>query len=47
MVIYIESVGAYKDKHVIFFEIFNEVFIMILNYHLFCFADFIPELATQ
>ena len=46
MVIYIGQVNPYKSNTHHFFEMFNEAFIFIFNYHLMCCADFIKEQET-
>ena len=37
----------YEEKSDHFFELFNECFIMFMNYHLMCFADFILDEPTR
>lgn len=41
IVIYTGLASPYEEKSTSFFENFNEVFIMIMTYHLICFADLI------
>ena len=47
MVIFIGWVEPYKEKSFSFFERFNEVCLMILNYHIFCFMSFVVDIKTR
>jgi len=43
MVVYTGLANPYTTKEKLFFEQFNECFIIIINYHLMCFADFVQD----
>lgn len=45
--IYVGLARPYVDRANAFFQQFNECFIMITNYHLMCFADFIQDEPTR
>ena len=43
MLIYVGLEEPFESKSFHFFEMFNELFIAIMNYHLMCFADFVDN----
>lgn len=43
MVVYTGLANPYTTKEKLFFEQFNECFIIIINYHMMCFADFVQD----
>lgn len=45
--IYFASQRPHKDRHRAQIETFNEVMIMITNYHMVCFSNFNPEMEAQ
>ena len=47
LIIFIGLAEPYKVKSHSFFEKFNESFVIILNYHLLCFADFVVDTKTR
>jgi hypothetical protein len=47
MLIYIGWTKPFADPTIYFFEMFNECFIALTNYHMMCFADFVQDDATR
>ena len=43
MLIYVGLEKPFESKSFHFFELFNEFFIAVINYHLMCFADFVDD----
>lgn len=46
-VVYYASTRPHMDRHRAFIETFNEVMIMIMNYHMVCFSNFNPHMEAQ
>lgn len=46
MVIYIQWFNVYADPNLRFWNTFNEVFIMLINYHVICFSRLIEDKET-
>ena len=47
VIIFTGYIEPFKGKSISFFEIFNEVFISIMNYHLLCFTDIVTLQSTR
>jgi hypothetical protein len=47
MIIYLTQVQPFELKHVNMLEIFNEICILIVSFHLFLFTNFVDNAKTQ
>jgi hypothetical protein len=47
MLIYMKWFEVYQEFYYKFFQALNEVFVLLVNYHMICFADFISDNRTR
>lgn len=47
IVIYMKWFEVYREFDYKFFQAFNEAFVLLINYHMICFADFISDSKTR